>query len=80
MGNVLAHKGAAQSLRYAHWLPVGAAFLLWLVPSLDIIHKYTGQAGLLALSVIALASIFALTAIARRRGPIPPSGGSLHFA
>jgi len=67
MGSALAP--AAQHSRYRHHVPVGAALLLWLVPSLDYIQKYTGQIGLLVVPLIAVSAIVVLPAIAGRLGP-----------
>jgi hypothetical protein len=44
-----------------------AAFLLWLVPSVGLIFKYTGLAGVILLPLVGLSAIIVLAAILRRR-------------
>ena len=51
---------------------IATAFFLWLVPSLNEIWKYTGEAGLLILSILGLSAILVLGLFASRRGESIP--------
>ena len=51
---------------------IAIAFFLWLVPSLNEIWKYTGEAGLLILSILGLSAIRALGLLASRCGESIP--------
>ena len=55
---------------------VTVAFILWLVPSIGLIHKYLGNAGALAAFPFFLLLVLAIKMLQRELGPCRASAGS----
>lgn len=53
---------------------IAIAFILWLVPSIGLIHKYLGNGGALAAFPFFLLLVLAFKALQRELGPCPPMG------
>jgi hypothetical protein len=51
---------------------VTVAFILWLVPSIGLIHKYLGNGGVLAAFPFFLLLVLAIKILQRELGPCPP--------